>query len=154
MHYREPFTVFPRKTSKNRSVWYYRTYDEDGNRTTARSTGQTSKSAARAYCRELDKQGMLKPTKDISFAQFAEGWWIYESCPYIQGKLARGHSFARNTAKIRQGIMKNHLLPVFGKKLLINIKVKDVETWLVGFLKQGKSSSAANNNFKVLQVML
>jgi hypothetical protein len=66
MRYKEVFTVFPRKTKKNLKVFYYRTYDENGNRTTSRSTGQTSKSAAKTYCKELQKKGLLIPTKDIT----------------------------------------------------------------------------------------
>ena len=50
--------------------------------------------------------------------------------------------------------MKNHVIPVFGKKLLKNIKPKEIETWLLGSLKKGLSSSATNNNYKILQIML
>ena len=98
MRFKEDFSVFPRKTSTKRIVFYYRTYDEDGNRTTPRSTGQTSKSAAKAYCKELQRQGLLIPSKDVNFETFAQGWWEYDTCAYIQGKLARGHSFSRNFA--------------------------------------------------------
>ena len=58
MRYREPYTLIPRKVS-NKTIWYYRTYDKEGKRTTARSTGQTAKTAARAYCATLHKEGNL-----------------------------------------------------------------------------------------------
>jgi YD repeat-containing protein len=38
MGYREPFTVFRRTLPSGNSVFYYQTYDENGNRTCARST--------------------------------------------------------------------------------------------------------------------
>ena len=41
MRYREPFTIFPRPRKNGETVYYYRIYDEDGKRTTVKSTGQT-----------------------------------------------------------------------------------------------------------------
>ncbi len=154
IRYKEEFTVFPRKCKKNHVIFYYRTYDEDGNRTTPRSTGQTSKSAAKAYCKKLKRKGLLMPTKDISFETYAQGWWEYDTCPYIQGKLSRGYSFSKNHASIRKGILKNHILPYFGKKLLKNIKAADIEKWVLNFVKKGYSSSATNNTLQVLKIML
>lgn len=154
MRYKEEFTVFPRKSKKSLVVFYYRTYDEDGNRTTPRSTGQTSKSAAKTYCKELKRKGLLIPTKDVNFETYAQGWWEYDTCPYIQGKLARGHSFSKNHAGIRKGMLKNHIQPYFGKKLLKNIKAADIEKWLLAYAKKGYSSSAVNNTLQVLKIML
>jgi len=57
MRYGEPFTVFARHLSSGKIVYQYRTYDKGGKRTTARSTGRTTKAAAKAYCRELMNQG-------------------------------------------------------------------------------------------------
>ncbi len=154
MRFREPFTVFPRRRKDGRVVYYYRIYDEDGNRLPPRSTGTTSPSAARKYCFTKWKEGTLIPSKDITFNTFSQGWWEYDTCPFIQGKLARGQSFSRNNAKIRIGIMNNHLRPTFGTKLLQNIRTREVEKWLIGFLSRGYSTSAANNNFKILSIML
>lgn len=154
MRFKEDFSVFPRKTSKKTSVYYYRTYDEDGNRTNPRSTGQTSKSAAKTYCKELQKKGLLIPSKDMSFESFARGWWEYDTCAYIQGKLARGHSFSRNNANIRRGMVKNHILPYFGYKRLKNIRPADIEKWLLQYVSKGYSSSAVNNTLLVLKIML
>ncbi|OQY31022.1 MAG: hypothetical protein B6241_14955 [Spirochaetaceae bacterium 4572_59] len=65
MKYREPFTVFSRKLKSAKRVWYYQTYDQKGHRTSALSTGQLTKSAARAICRTLEKEGNQVGPYDI-----------------------------------------------------------------------------------------
>ena len=52
--YKEPFTVYTRTNAAGKEVFYYRTYDENDNRTSGRSTGLTSKPAARRYCMKRD----------------------------------------------------------------------------------------------------
>jgi len=47
MGYKQPYNLYPRKTKGGKIIWYYRTYDDGGNRTSGKSTGQTSKTAAR-----------------------------------------------------------------------------------------------------------
>jgi len=61
MRCRELFTVFPRGVSPGLFVYYYRTYSEDGRRTTARSTGRTSVTAAKQYCMKLWKEKAIVP---------------------------------------------------------------------------------------------
>ena len=39
MRYREVFTVFPRRMKSGRKIYYYQTYNEEGRRTSAKSTG-------------------------------------------------------------------------------------------------------------------
>lgn len=57
--YKLNFTLYPRKTRNGRCVWYYRTYDLEGKRTSGKSTGQTSKTLARKYCEDLLKKNIL-----------------------------------------------------------------------------------------------
>jgi len=61
--YREAFTLYCRK-KHGQKVWYWRTYDEYGDRTPGRSTGQTSKTLATRYVMELYRQGRLVPSAD------------------------------------------------------------------------------------------
>lgn len=69
--YKETFTLFFRKTQDGKKVWYYRIYDEYGDRTPGRSTGQTSKTLARRYCMKRYRQGSLVPSADPIFRDFA-----------------------------------------------------------------------------------
>jgi hypothetical protein len=86
MRYREPFTLYPRKMKSGLVVWYYQTYDENGRRTTARSTGQITKMAAKAYCLKLYKEDRLIPAKcNLEFFRdYAKDWWVWGKCEYLK----------------------------------------------------------------------
>ena len=87
MRFREPFTIFPRKISFEKAVYYYQTYDNDGRRTSARSTGTTSKSAAKQVCLQLWRENKLIPPVVLpTFREFAESFWVWDSCSYIKYK--------------------------------------------------------------------
>lgn len=64
MRYREPCTFFLRPGKSGKPVYCYRTYDADGKRPTARITGLTSETAARAHVAGLHKEGKTIPAKD------------------------------------------------------------------------------------------
>ena len=82
------YTLFKRPSKKYGYVWYCRFRDENGNRLTAVSTNQTSKGAAENWTIQQLANGMVR--KDIRFATYAQAFWNYDKCTYIQGKLARG----------------------------------------------------------------
>ena len=132
MRYKEPFTIFPRKNKTGKSVLYYQTYDESGKRTTARSTGQTSKAAARTYVIELLKSGKLVPKKDPIFRDYVSSWWLWDECPYVLGKRARGkNKIAQTYVDHCRSYLDHHILPFFGKHRISAIKPKIIETWLL-----------------------
>jgi hypothetical protein len=73
MRYREPWSLFRRRfTPDGPAIWYYRTYNEYGHRTTAKTTGTTSKTLARDYCARLYREGRLIPTPDLLFEEYAK----------------------------------------------------------------------------------
>lgn len=155
MRYREPFTVFPRKMKSGLVVWYYQTYDNKNRRTTARSTGQTSKGAARVYCNKLFKEDALIPNRggNITFAKYADNWWIWDECEYIRYRRSR-RDLSRNYVDAGRRNLKLHILPYFGKLRLEVITTYDVEKWLLGFAANGLSNLTANVNLTVLNIML
>jgi hypothetical protein len=78
MKYRQDFSLYKRHMKNGRYVYYYRTYDEYGQRTQARSTGKTSRTLAERYCHELMKKGELVPTRELHFADYSRDWWIWD----------------------------------------------------------------------------
>jgi len=56
------FDLYPRKTINGENLWYYRVYDEKGNRSSGKSTGQADKIAARQYVIDLIKRGGVEKT--------------------------------------------------------------------------------------------
>jgi len=155
MRYREPFTVFPRKMKSGLVVWYYQTYDKNNRRTTARSTGQNSKGAARVYCNKLYKQDALVPNRggNLIFAKYAENWWIWDKCEYVKFRLSR-RELTRNYINSGRVNLKKHILPYFGKMRLDTITSYDIEKWLLGFASRGLSNQTANMNLTFLNIML
>ncbi len=154
MRYREPFTLFPRTLKSGKTVYYYRTYDRDGHRTTARSTGQSTKTTARAYCTQLLREDRLVPARELLFRDYAIDWWIYEKCRYIKGRLARRGAFSRTHADIQRMNLEKHILPAFGDTELNKITSGQIESWLLSFQERGLSNVTANHCLATLRIML
>jgi len=109
--------VYRRRLPSGKVVYYYQTYDEDGRRTPGRSTGQTTKTAARAYCVGLLKAGKPlaeKIVKTPTFAEYAKGWWDFDTCLYLQRRKKR-RAITRTYAQGARGRLDHHILPFFGK---------------------------------------
>ena len=60
---KEVFTIYPRTLKNGKTVYYYRTYDENGMRTTGRTTNRATPAAARNYVMGLYRDGKLIPKK-------------------------------------------------------------------------------------------
>jgi integrase len=142
-------------------VFYYQTYDEDGRRICGHSTGERTKTAARAKCTLLFRNGKLLPREQkklMTFEEFAQGWWEWESCPYLRRRMARRPITRRYADRAKRNMTK-HLLPYFGKMRLDRITDGDIENWLLAFGEEtdGKKkikNTSANLFFDVLKTML
>ena len=155
MRYREPFTVYPRQLPSGRIVYYYQTYDENNKRTAPHSTGQRTKTAARHYCHQLNKTNTLIPNKkdNLTFAEYAQGWWDFKTCEYIAYKLKRTHIspiYANNAKKV----LKNYILPYFNSMRLIDINQHTIEQWINHLQKKTSKNSSINHYLRLLSTML
>jgi integrase len=158
MKYRQDYCLYRRKMKNSVAVWYYRTYDEYGQRTTGRSTGQTNKTLARRYCNQLMRRGKLVPIRDVSFNNYSTDWWLWERCSYIRSRLARSPSnkpaISRNYAREMHSILEQYLIPTFGRLRLSSITPRIIESWMFGLLDKGLSPKRINNICSCLRVML
>ena len=84
------------KTSK--FIYYVQFTDESGRRSTARSTGQTSRAAAERWAQAQLKNGTSAEKRDITFAHFAENFWEWGKCKYLRVQLARGKMLSQRYA--------------------------------------------------------
>jgi integrase len=117
-------------------VWYYQTYDEDGRRTVAHSTGETTRTAAVKKCNTLMREGKLLPTAQVrvpTFAEYAQGWWEPETCQYLKKRLAR-KTLSMPYEEHSRRMMEMFLVPYFGKMRLDRITDEDIDYWLVNFV--------------------
>ncbi|KKL26649.1 hypothetical protein LCGC14_2393170, partial [marine sediment metagenome] len=158
--YKEPFSLYPRKTKKNIIVWYYRTYNEKGRRTIGRSTGESSKTLARQYCQKLISKNKLIPQKSPTLAEWAEKrrWWIWGECLYIKGRLARSSAdrpaITRRYADLNYRVLEQRILSEHGDKRLDTITPEDCEKLLFYWADQGFTHKTVNNWASAYRVML
>lgn len=155
-----PYTFFKRPTRKAKTFIYYVQFrDNEGKRTTAMSTGQTTKSAAETWVQEFLKKGGRAKFRD-TFGKYAQKWWIWGECPYIQGKLARGKKITRSYADVRRSYLDNYILPTFTDIKLSKIAPGMIEKWLL-VLKDTESKTGnllshttINHILKTLKIMI
>ena len=156
MRYRETYSLYRRKT-KEGFVWYYRTYDEDGIRTSGRSTGQTSKTLARRHCDEMFRKGTLVPATEIRFADYASDWWDWDRCSYVRFKIASNQSdkpaISKRYVDGNRRILENHILPFFANHRLSGIRPKLIQSFMFHLQDQGLSNKRINDIAGSLKIM-
>jgi len=153
MRYREPFTIYPRKL-KTVTVFYYQCYDNNGKRICGHSTGQRTKTAARAYCMELYRKGKLIPEyKPVSFAEFARGWWDTKTCKYLEWRQMQ-NPLSPSTIDHYKTNLELHIMPYFGKMKIGDITPEFIQNWIMGLSRKGYNNSSINIQIATLKVML
>lgn len=113
---KDDWTYYHRKTKDGSQVLYYRTYDENGRRTTGRSTGTSDKRKAERYVRWLERKGHLVPVKTVTFKEFTKNFYVWGKCDYI----AHCQSERKRTVSIDSAVNTRlafckHILPFFEK---------------------------------------
>ena len=165
MRYHEPFQVFPRRMSSGLTVWYFRAYDASrlGHRTTARSTGCTTKGAARDYCRGLERDGkLLAPDSPMpealpTFKVYATGFWAWDG-EYVQTRLRFGDPakppLSRRYVHDNETILTQHLMPEYGRLHLDTLTPQRIEAWSLRLRDGGLSGKRVNAIVTCLRIIL
>lgn len=152
MRYREPFNLFKKTLPSGQRVYYYQVWDESGRRRQF-STGERLKASAHRVCLELYRKHQLVPAGPRLLEDFAENWFVYDECPYIQAKLLRGYSYSRTNADHQRGYLDQYVLPKFGKMRMESIKVAQVEDWLLELKRKGLSNNSVNHILAVFKIL-
>ncbi|MBN2324801.1 MAG: tyrosine-type recombinase/integrase [Spirochaetes bacterium] len=156
----KPFTLFKRPTTDGKNIYYVRFRDEEGNRLPGRSSGQFSKAAAETWAFEQLNKGLISPQKNITFSQYAKDWWIYDRCPYIQGKIARGFKPSKTYADDMRSLLMNHIISRFKNVKIQRINARMLEKWVLELReKEGKfggklSHSTINRILACMKIMM
>lgn len=162
MRYHEPFTIFPRTLTSGRIVFYYRVYLGTNRRSPAYSTGCVSKSAAKALCHELHKNGELLPSKTpelppMKFSELAAGFWDWDG-EYVKARLRfsdpKKPAISPRHAEDCAAITQSYLIPTFGKRLVDSIAPQDVENFALRTRDNGLSGKRCNDIVSVIRTML
>jgi integrase len=82
----------------------------------------------------LYREGTLFPHKRHipAFGDYAAEWWDWETCEYLKNQKGRKditRAYADNCRKM----VRNQILPCFGKTRLDRITSEDINRWLLGF---------------------
>ncbi|MCK9169327.1 MAG: tyrosine-type recombinase/integrase [Treponema sp.] len=147
MNQHHTYTLY--RDLKHSPYWYYLAYSPDDIRTCGHSTGCTSKTAARNYCDDLLKRGLLYNGINLTFEQYAYGWFD-DGSAWMQDRLACGtpdHP-ALSPAYIMklQSDLRLYLLPYFAGKKLQNIKPSDVKHFRTWCIQEKKLAFKTINN--------
>ena len=157
LRYRQPFSLFARTHPSGIKVYYYQVSKPDGKRTTAKSTGQVSKTAARLYCMGLWRDGKLLPTsvpkKIPTLSEFADGFWVPGS-EYMKYRERRESPVSKGHAANQHRYYRGYILPTFGKLPLDQITSAQVETWFFGLRDKGLANQSCNHLLSNLRTIL
>ena len=156
------YSLYKRHSKRlGKAVFYVRFRDPDsGRRMPGRSSGKTDRNEARIWSDKQLKDGKYSPRADVKFAQFADGWWIWDTCPYISRKHQLEQAFSKRTAEEHRRNLDNYILPYFRDYKLRKIDRHLVERFRNHLIRNGKgggkklSPSTINNIVSVLSVML
>jgi len=131
MRIKAVFTVFARKLTSGKQVYYYQCYDEKGKRQWAKSTGISKKTEAVAYCMKLFREGLLIPEQKLpTFAEFSDGWWNIETCRYLKWRELH-EPLSKGTVSVHRDNFKNHIKDYFSNFQLDEITPDVIENWLL-----------------------
>lgn len=139
--YKQPYSLY-----KRGNVWYYRTYSPDGVRTGAKSTGQTSKTAAKSFCDALYLRGELW-TSDKTFGVYAKHFYDDDSL-YFKDRVEK---LSENTVKNYQKHFKNSIMPYFDKIKLCDINYSTLKKFRISLLEEGYSALTIQSILSVLK---
>jgi integrase len=134
---RKPYTLYQREMSNGKKVWYYRTYDQFGKRTTGKTTHHTSKTKAEKYCIELFKEEMLIPDSSQNVSVYVKRKKLFQwgECIYcIENNV--GHTYANDClSRLTQ-----HILPILGDIKLGSLNTKTINAWQTKLLTENERS--------------
>jgi site-specific recombinase XerD len=88
-----------------------------------------------------------------TFAEYAQGWWEWETCAYIEKRRKR-RNLTRAYADNNKKNVKNHLVPYFGEMSRNRITREEVENWLDDLIEKDYQNTSINGYLGTLKTML
>ena len=120
-----------KKDVNGREIYYFWYYKPDGTRA-QKSTGQVVKQKALQVVSDLlaDDYIFIQDHK-LLFKQFAQDFWIKDSCPIYQAKLKRGKKLSSQYLLECRIVLDKYITPAFGDYRITDITPALIDTWLV-----------------------
>lgn len=142
----KPYTLFKRRGGDRDTAIYYARVMENGRRK-AYSTGCTKKDDAEDYAELHFGSGKRAPT----LAAFLDERHFFErgACRWIQRREAGGHELTDNTLRVYRHALAQIKKP-FGAKRLSEIRLKDLEIWILGLSCASSTKSVILGVLRIL----
>lgn len=150
MNNQKPYTLF-----KRGKVWYAHFRALNGERVTAKSTGQTAKARAEQWCIDYLQQGQGRIVKSelITFQQFARGFFDWSGA-WATDKRVKGLRISHRHCQERTNILNNHIIPAFGKMRLTAIDKESIDSFRNTKFAEGFSGGTVNKLLSALKTIL
>lgn len=152
MRITEPYTIFPRTLNSGKTVYYYQYRQQDGSRSTAKSTGQTTLAGAKRFCNKLYNSGEFEKTSSTRFSVYVADFFEKDK-PFYQWKKVSKSNLTENTLDRYKQLLKYQLIPYFDNYQISNITRQTVKSWIV-WASERWSDKTVNNAQTVLNHIL
>ena len=152
---RNDFSLYFRKVPSGKRVYYYYTYDDEGKQIGPWTTGQTTKTAARVFCNDLIRKGLLVPgVKGMTtFGAYAAEFWDWEKSEYLKDRRKR-RKLTRGYADKCKKVVDFTLVPYYGKMRLDRITGYVIDKWLDYMIAEKYENSTINGYYGTLMTMM
>lgn len=150
---KKPYSLWKRKLDTGRTVYYVRFRLDDDSWSTAKSSGQKTKTAAEAWAIKYLSTGQVVLKEHITFREFADNFFAYDGA-YVQAQLHKGKSFGHRHAENQNAIITNYLIDEFGDLKLSRIDSEMIEEFTQELVIKGKAPSTINKILLALRVIL
>lgn len=160
MNEHEPYLVFPRtlKGRKGKPIYYYQYRKADGSLSNARSTGQTSRTAAVRYVEDLIAKDGIIIEGNLRFHEFCRSFFD-EKSPWVRDRLALGTKDRpaignKQIVKYR-GFVINYFIKFMPNNSLDIFSPSDIKEFRLKLLENSSlSRKSINDVMSCLRVML
>ena len=152
MRVTEPYTIFSRKLPSGKVVYYYQFRDENGLRSNAKSTGQTTLAGARRVCQKLYNEGKFKKYSSTCFSNFTKDFFTKDG-DFYKWKKVNNEKLTDETLLAYNKFLRNQLLPYFADVQIDSITKSTVKQWII-WASEKWSAKTVNNAQTVLNIIL
>lgn len=153
MRVTEPYIIFPRTLSSGRIVYYYQFRFNDGRRSAAYSTGESSLSKAKRKVQKMYNEGLLsQKSESITFKMFSNNFFSKDS-QYYQYQALTSKPIKDSTIASYIKALNNQLLPFFENYNISEITKDSIKEWILWASKKW-SAKTINNAHGVLNIIL
>lgn len=141
---KKPYRLRKRKGAR---YWEYKLPAD----TCFHSTGKRKKSDAEQFAIEK-VYGPQNPgvSTDEPLSQYVESLFVRGECRYIKRKESKGKSVSKQTAQMRRGHIKNHILPAFGSRIPRSITQTELDDWLTDLELGNKTKNHILDTLRII----